>query len=55
MFLVLERTKQLIEPSSAVTVVAAMYNKINMTNKKVACLISGGNVDLLNIGQYLPN
>lgn len=55
MFLVLERTKQLIEPSSAVTVAAAMYNKINMTNKKVACLISGGNVDLLNIGQYLPN
>lgn len=55
MFLVLERTKQLIEPSSAVTVAAAMYNKINASNKNVACLISGGNVDLSNINYYLPN
>lgn len=54
MFLVLERTKQLIEPSSAVTVAAAMYNKINASNKNVACLISGGNVDLSNINHFFP-
>lgn len=55
MFLVLERTKQLIEPSSAVTVAAAMYNKIKVSNKNVACLISGGNVDLSNINSFLPS
>lgn len=54
MFFVLERTKQLIEPSSAVTVAAAMYNKIKVTNKNVVCVISGGNVDLQNIRMFIP-
>ncbi|HLS36032.1 MAG TPA: threonine/serine dehydratase [Bacillota bacterium] len=55
MFLALERTKQLIEPSSAVTIAAAMYNKINVSNKNVVCVISGGNVDLQNFRAYMPN
>ena len=43
---VLERTKQLIEPSSATTVAAALYNKLNMQGKNIVTLISGGNVDV---------
>ncbi|WP_337969694.1 threonine ammonia-lyase [Virgibacillus salexigens] len=44
--IVLERMKQLIEPSSAVTVAAAMFNKISVHNKNVVCVLSGGNVDI---------
>ncbi|MFD1848695.1 threonine ammonia-lyase [Oceanobacillus bengalensis] len=43
---ILEKTKQLIEPSSAVTVAAAMYDKLGVRDKNVVCIISGGNVDV---------
>lgn len=43
---VLERMKQLIEPSGAVAVAAAMFDKLGVKNKKIACVVSGGNVDL---------
>ncbi|SHF95165.1 threonine ammonia-lyase [Ornithinibacillus halophilus] len=43
---VLERMKQLIEPSSAVTVAAAMNKKLGITGKNVVCVLSGGNVDI---------
>lgn len=55
LFLTLERTKQLIEPSSAVTVAAAMFGNIQARNKRIACIISGGNMDLRNIRQFLPS
>ena len=45
-FFVLERMKQLIEPSSAVTVAAAMNRKLGVENKNVVCVLSGGNVEL---------
>lgn len=43
---VLERMKQLIEPSSATTVAAAMFDKLNMRGKNIVSIISGGNVDI---------
>lgn len=43
---VMERMKQLIEPSSAVAVAAAMFDKLNIRDKNVACVLSGGNVDV---------
>ncbi|MFM1653344.1 threonine/serine dehydratase [Brevibacillus sp. B_LB10_24] len=43
---VMERMKQMIEPSSATTVAAAMFGKLPFTGKKVVTVISGGNVDL---------
>jgi threonine dehydratase len=43
---VMERMKQMIEPSSATTVAAAMFNKLPFKGKKVVTIISGGNVDL---------
>ncbi|MUV38872.1 Threonine ammonia-lyase [Lentibacillus sp. JNUCC-1] len=51
--LVLERMKQLIEPSSAVTVAAAMTGKLNVNGKKIVCVLSGGNVDVRHLGRTL--
>ncbi|UTR08703.1 threonine/serine dehydratase [Evansella sp. LMS18] len=53
-FFVLERLKQLIEPSSAVAVAAAMYGKIPLEGKKVAVVLSGGNVDLGRLSDLMP-
>ncbi|QED47809.1 threonine ammonia-lyase [Cytobacillus dafuensis] len=50
---VMERMKQLIEPSSATTIAAAMFNKLPFQGKKVATVISGGNVDLEKISKYI--
>lgn len=46
MRLVWERMKIIIEPSSAVPLGAILEGKINVTEKRVGILISGGNVDL---------
>ncbi|MBM7554152.1 threonine/serine dehydratase [Thalassobacillus pellis] len=48
---VMERMKQLIEPSSAVAVAAIMNNKLPFEGKKMAVVISGGNVDIRKIGE----
>lgn len=46
MRLVWERMKIIIEPSSAVTLAAVLKNKEKFKNKRVALILSGGNVDL---------
>jgi threonine dehydratase len=50
---VLERMKQLIEPSSATTVAAAMFHQSHVTGKKAVAVISGGNVDLAQVPHLL--
>lgn len=50
---VLERTKQLIEPSSATTIAAAMFNKLDLQGKNVVAVLSGGNVDLDKVGELI--
>ncbi len=50
----MERTKQLIEPSSATTIAAVMFNKINLQQKNIVTVISGGNVDLRKMDHYIP-
>ena len=50
---VLERMKQLIEPSSATVVAACLFNKLGVRNKNVVAVISGGNVDSANIPNLL--
>jgi threonine dehydratase len=50
---VLERMKQMIEPSSATTVAAAMFNKLPFQGKKVVTIISGGNVDLDQVPNFI--
>lgn len=49
---VMERMKQLIEPSSATTVAAAMFNKLPFHGKRVVTVISGGNVDLNQVPNF---
>lgn len=49
----MERMKQLIEPSSATTIAAAMFNKLNMQGKNIVPVISGGNVDIDRVQEFM--
>ncbi len=46
MRLIWERMKIIVEPSAAITLGVLLSNKINLENKKIALVLSGGNVDL---------
>ena len=46
MRLIWERMKIIIEPSSAVPLAAILEHKINIDNKKVGIILTGGNLDL---------
>ena len=48
MKIIFERLKIVIEPSSATVVAAVLFKKIDVQNKKVALILSGGNIDLVN-------
>lgn len=49
MRLILERVKLVVEPSGAVSVAAAINGRLGFTGKKVACVLSGGNVELAKL------
>lgn len=51
----LERTKQLVEPSGATALAAVMAGKVGKPNEKVAVVLSGGNVDLYQISTLLKS
>ena len=51
----LERTKQLVEPSGATALAAVMAGKNEMEIKKAVVVLSGGNIDLLKISHVLEN
>ncbi len=42
----IERQKMIAEGAGAVAVAAAMFNKFDIKGKKVACIVSGGNIDV---------
>jgi threonine dehydratase len=45
--MLLERSKQVVEPAGAVSLAAAINNKkLDIAGKKVVCLLSGGNIDV---------
>jgi len=45
--MLLERSKQVVEPAGAVSLAAALHNrKLNIEGKKIVCLLSGGNIDV---------
>jgi threonine dehydratase len=50
--LVLERMKVVIEPSSA-TVVAALLKDERFKGKRVCCVLSGGNIDMASLFDFL--
>lgn len=51
---ILERTKQLVEPSGAAALTAVLSGKLAAEGKKIAVILSGGNVDLKQLHQFLP-
>lgn len=44
--LLMERCKQIVEPAGATPVAAVLNGKIDVKDKKVVCLMSGGNIDV---------
>ena len=51
----LERAKLLVEPSGAVSVAAAISNQLNLKDKQVVTILSGGNIDLDKLKQILKD
>jgi len=49
MRLIFERMKIVVEPSAAVPFAALMEQKVNVKNKRVGIILSGGNIDLKNL------
>ena len=44
--LLMERCKQIVEPSGAAPVAAVLKGKVDVKDKNVVCLLSGGNIDV---------
>lgn len=44
--LLLERTKQVVEPAGAASLAAVLNKKVDIEGKKVVCVLSGGNIDV---------
>ena len=53
--LILTRTKQVVEPSGAVTVAAALGGRFPLQGLRVADVANGGNVDLRLICRWLQS
>ena len=46
MLLLMERCKQIVEPSGAVSVAAVLNGRLDVQDKRVVCVLSGGNIDV---------
>ena len=44
--MLMERTKQIVEPAGATPLAAALNGKIDLIGKKAVCVMSGGNIDV---------
>ncbi|MEM0155646.1 MAG: threonine ammonia-lyase [Thermoplasmataceae archaeon] len=53
LYKLLERSKVLVEPSGAAALAAIMEGKVNVTGKKVAVIVSGGNANLLLLSKII--
>jgi threonine dehydratase len=49
----LERMKILVEPSGAAAAAAARHRKMDLAGQRVGIILSGGNVDLARLAEYL--
>jgi threonine dehydratase len=49
----LEKQKLVAEGAGAVAVAAAMFDKLPIENKKVVCLVSGGNIDVNTLSRVI--
>ncbi len=55
LFIFLEKEKILAEGAGVASVAALIHNKINMANKKIVALISGGNIDMNMVINIIDN
>ena len=53
MLALIERHKLVAEGAGAVSVAAAMFNKVPIKGKKVVCLVSGGNIDVTTLSRVI--
>ncbi|SDM99100.1 threonine ammonia-lyase [Bacillus sp. OK048] len=53
MLMILERNKLLVEGSGACSLAALLYEKVNLKEKKVVAVLSGGNVDMNFISRII--
>lgn len=51
--LLLERTKQVVEPAGATPLAAVLNDKVDVKGKRVVCLLSGGNIDVSFISRII--
>lgn len=49
----IEEQKLIVEGAGAVSVAAAMFNKLPIDGKKVVCLLSGGNIDVTILSRII--
>ncbi len=49
----IEKRKLIAEGAGAVSVAAAMFNKVPIEGKKVVCLVSGGNIDVTILSRVI--
>lgn len=49
----IEQQKLIAEGAGAVSVAAAMFNKVDIKGKKVVCLVSGGNIDVTILSRVI--
>ncbi|MDE6384078.1 MAG: threonine ammonia-lyase [Paramuribaculum sp.] len=49
----IEQQKLVAEGAGAVSVAAAMFNKVPINGKKVVCLVSGGNIDVTSLNRVI--
>ena len=52
-YVLLERNKILVEPSGAASLAAIMEGKVDVKGKKVVCVLSGGNINLLLLSKII--
>jgi threonine dehydratase len=52
-FYLMERMKILVEPTGALAAAALLTGKVDVRNKRVGVIISGGNVDVFSLARYL--
>ncbi len=53
MLTLIEKKKLVAEGAGAVALAAAMFNKLPLVNKKVCCVISGGNIDVNRLSRVI--
>ena len=53
MFYLWERLKLLVEPTGALGAAAALENRVPIAGQRVGVILTGGNVDLSQVSQWL--